>query len=72
MCELAKRGVAAAAICSQPFLQLGRAQARVFGVPELPLVAIPHPLGGLALDQVDTRAQHAVPQLVELIRTMRA
>jgi hypothetical protein len=40
----------------------------VFGVPDLPLVLIPHPLGGLTLEQVEGRAHHAIPLLVKLIR----
>ena len=49
MCELRKRGLKTAVIVSVPFENLGKAQSRVFGVPDLPLVIIPHPLGGLSL-----------------------
>ena len=68
MAELRKRGLVMAVICSGPFLKLGQNQARVFGVPDLPLVVIPHPLGGLALDGVEARAAAATPTLVQLIR----
>jgi hypothetical protein len=68
MCELRKRGLVTAVICSEPFLKLGQNQARVFGVPDLPLVLIPHPLGGLALEEVKGRAGHAVPRIVDLIK----
>jgi len=68
MTELRKRGLGAAVICSGPFLKLGQAQARVFGVPDLPLVVIPHPLGGISLDQVRTRAEAAIPQVVGLLK----
>jgi hypothetical protein len=67
MAELSKRGLVTAVICSGPFLKLGQNQARVFGVPDLPLVVIPHPLGGISLDQVRQRADVAVPKLLELI-----
>lgn len=66
MCELRKRGLAAAVIVSEPFLELGKTQARVFGVPDLPLLVIPHPLGGLSIEQVEGRAQNAIPQVVKL------
>jgi hypothetical protein len=69
MSELRKRGLYTAVICSEPFLKLGKTQARVFGVPELPLLLIPHPLGGLSLEQVEGRAQHAIPQVVEMIKS---
>jgi hypothetical protein len=68
MCELRKRGLITAVIVSEPFLKLGKNQSRVFGVPDLPLLLIPHPLGGLSLEQVEGRAQHAIPQIVELIK----
>ena len=68
MCELRKRGLVTAVIVSEPFLNLGKTQARVFGVPDLPLLQIPHPLGGLSLEQVEGRAGHAIPQVLELIK----
>jgi hypothetical protein len=68
MCELRKRGLVTAVICSEPFLKLGKNQSRVFGVPDLPLVLIPHPLGGLALAGVQARAGHAIPQVIDLIK----
>ena len=68
MCELRKRGLVTAVIVSGPFHNLGKNQSRVFGVPDLPLLLIPHPLGGLSPEQVEGRAQHAIPQVVELIK----
>jgi hypothetical protein len=68
MVELRKRGLVTAVICSDPFVKLGMNQARVFGVPDLPLIVIPHPLGGMDLDAVKARAGVATPQLVDLIK----
>ena len=68
MCELRKRGLVTAVICSEPFLKLGKNQSRVFGVPDLPLLLIPHPLGGLDLEGVQGRAGHAIPKVVEIIK----
>ena len=68
MCELRKRGLVTAVICSEPFLKLGKNQSRVFGVPDLPLLLIPHPLGGLDLEGVKGCAQVAVPQVIEIIK----
>ena len=68
MAELSKRGLVAAVVCSGPFLRLGQNQARVFGVPELPLVVIPHPLGGVDLDAVRERADVATRAIVKLIK----
>ena len=67
MSELRKRGLVTAVICSDSFMKLGKTQAKVFGVPDLPLVEIPHPLGGLSLEQVEGRALVATPQVLKLI-----
>ncbi len=67
MAALAQRGLTAAVICSEPFRTLGKNQARVFGTPDLPLLMIAHPLGGLSLEQVQGRALVAIPQVVALI-----
>ena len=68
MAELRKRGLVTAVIYSGPFFKLGKAQARTFGVPELPLLEITHPLGGISLDEVKARAEQAAPQFVELVK----
>jgi hypothetical protein len=68
MANLRKRGLTTAVVCSDPFVKLGQAQARVFGVPDLPLLVIKHPLGGQSLEEVKARAEHAVPQFVKLLK----
>ena len=68
MAELRKRGLVTAVVCSTAFQKLGQTQAKVFGVPDLPLLIVQHPLGGMDLDTVRGRAEVAAPQLVALIR----
>jgi hypothetical protein len=68
MSELRKRGLVTAVVCSTAFQKLGETQAKIFGVPDLPLLLIPHPLGGLDIESVKARAQVATPQLVKLIQ----
>lgn len=68
MMELQKRGVAAAVICSRPFETLARGQARVHGYPDLPLVVIDHPLGGVDIEGVRIRAGQAAEQLIKYLR----
>ena len=68
MAELRKRGLVTAVICSEPFLRLGQTQAKTFGVPDLPLVRIPHPLGGIGLEQVRGRVEAALPAFLDLVR----
>ena len=72
MAQLTKRGLIAAVICSDSFMKLGKAQAKVFGVPDLPLLEIKHPLGGLAIDHVRERAAVALPQLNAVLKKQLA
>jgi hypothetical protein len=72
MAQLTKRGLIAAVVCSDTFMKLGAAQAKVFGVPDLPLLEIPHPLGGLSIEKVQQRAETALPQLVKVLREKRS
>jgi hypothetical protein len=69
MAELRKRGLRTGVICSTPFEKLGQAQAKVFGAPDLPLVMIQHPLGGIQFDEVRARAQQALPKVIALVET---
>ncbi len=69
MAELRKRGLRTGVICSTPFEKLGQAQAKVFGAPDLPLVMIQHPLGGIQMDEVRARAQQALPKVIALVET---
>ena len=68
MAQLTKRGLVAAVVCSDTFMKLGSAQAKVFGVPDLPLLEIQHPLGGLQMDKVRERAKVALPQLIKMVK----
>ena len=68
MAQLRKRGVRVAVLTTEPFLKLARNQSRVLGVPDLPLLIIPHPLGGISLEQIRARADHALPELLDMLR----
>jgi hypothetical protein len=57
-----------AVVCSNAFLKLGQTQAKIFGVPDLPMLVIAHPLDGLDLHSVRGRAEVAAPQLAKLIK----
>lgn len=67
MCAIRKRGVTSAVICTETFQKLATTQARVFGVPDLQKIVIPHPLGGLAREGVMARAGVVVPKLLAYI-----
>ncbi len=56
-----------ATICTDEFVSLGRAEAQALGMPGLPLVVIPHPLGGLRPEEVRARAEAAVDGVVYVL-----
>jgi hypothetical protein len=68
MAAVTRGGAMAAIVCSGPFMKLARNQARVFGVPDLALIVVPHPVGGIAFAEVEARAQQALPQLADILR----
>lgn len=68
MTQLSKCGLITAVVCSDPFMRLGQTQAKTFGVPDLPLLRIPHPLGGISVEQVEGRAEVALGSLISLIK----
>ena len=67
MSELIRRGVSVLLVSSGPFMHLARAQARALGVPDLPLLEIAHPLGGIGQPEVAERAEAAATQARRLI-----
>lgn len=69
MHQLRSRGVTVAQICTHPFEKLGKTQARVYGIPDLAFVMIPHPLGGLTLEAVEGRADAAMEPLLAMLRS---
>ena len=61
---LENRGIPTVVICTGPFLGSAHLHARVLGRPEFQPVVIPHPLGGMAPDEVRQRAAAAEDQIV--------
>ena len=72
MTQVRKRGKPAILVCSLPFATLARSQARVDGVPDLAMVRIDHPLGGMIESVVHARAEQAIPQVLEQLRSIFA
>jgi hypothetical protein len=51
-------------VCSTAFVSLGHAQAKALGYAELPIVAVPHPFGGLSRDKTREAAEKCVAGIV--------
>ena len=71
MSQLARRGTLVLLIFSGPFMHLARAQAKALGVPDLPLIEIQHPLGGITSEAVQQRAEAATEQARQHIEAGR-
>lgn len=62
-----KHGIPAASIITDVFESTGRAMAVAWGVPTYRYLAMPHPIANLTEEELDSRAQEMVPQIVDLL-----
>lgn len=51
-------------LCTEAFAGLAREESRNLGMPELPIVVIQHPLGGLKPEEVQQRSHEALEQVL--------
>lgn len=61
------KGIVAAAICTHPFQPMARREREGLGLPDLPVLFIGHPLGGLRAEEVGTRVAETVEALDKLM-----
>ncbi|MBI4081537.1 MAG: hypothetical protein HY423_02895 [Candidatus Lambdaproteobacteria bacterium] len=54
-------------MCTDAFVGLAKEESKNLGMPTLPLVIIPHPLGGEAKDVVHERAHYALDQVIRAL-----
>ena len=52
-------------ICSNRFEVLARATAAGLGMPNLPLVIVPHPVGGISAEEVIAKANGILDNLIK-------
>lgn len=69
--DLEKKGTPVATINSDEFVKLGQSEAQSLGMPGLPLVTVPHPMGDLEEPAVLTRAANAIAEIVAVLTTDR-
>jgi hypothetical protein len=62
--ELERRGIPTVAVCSHLFVNLGQAERRALGMPQLPLAITQHPIGGLRAPAVLEKAEALLDQVV--------
>ena len=66
---LENRGIPTVVICTDPFLDSAFRHARTFGRRDFHPLGIPHPLGGLDVDQVMVRAGELKQQVIDTLTT---
>ena len=62
-------GIPTVVICTDPFLDSAFRHARTFGRRDFHPLGIPHPLGGLTIDQILVRAGELQQQVVNTLTT---
>ena len=63
-----KRGTPAVTLPTPEFEALARLQAGAMGVPDLRIVTIPHPLGGIPPEEALAKVEGAAATVVQLFR----
>ena len=61
--ELEQAGVPVVTLVSQIFQRLGEMESKYLGIPQLPLVIVPHPVGGVSetrVREIGDRAMAAI------------
>lgn len=66
---LERRGVPTVLFVTEVFEAAARAQAVLAGMPELPIVVIPHRVGWQSQAEIRTGAERALPELLERLTT---
>jgi hypothetical protein len=69
--HLDRAGIPAATICTDHFVATAQATATVWGVPDYPVIYMPHPLSTLADDALQAQAQRVAKQAVGVLLTGR-
>ena len=69
--HLDRVGIPAATICTDHFVATAQATAVVWGVPDYPVIYMPHPLSTLTEDEIQTQAQRMAEPVVRVLLTGR-
>jgi hypothetical protein len=64
MVELERRGIATAAVATEPFVDEALEQARVLGMPDYRMVYVPHPVQLLSLEELRSYADRVFDEIV--------
>jgi hypothetical protein len=70
--HLDRAGIPAATICTDHFVSTAQATAAVWGVPDYPVIYMPHPLSTRTDDEIQAAAHQLAAQVVRVLLTGRA
>lgn len=65
---LERRGIAAAVICTEQFITSAKMTAQTFGMDGYPFAVIQHPIGRVSDEELNTRAEVALPQVEAILK----
>jgi hypothetical protein len=64
---LERRGIPAAAICTELFVPNGKAIAEAHGAPDYPFALVPHPLASASPTELAREAKQVLPEVLRLL-----
>ena len=67
--HLDRAGIPAATICTDHFIATSQATATVWGVPDYPVIYMPHPLSTLPEADLQAQAQRLASTVVQVLLT---
>ena len=57
------------AICTEPFISSAKAMSKLGGIPDYPLVILPHPMAHLSQEDLRDYAVRAAPEALQILLT---
>jgi len=69
--DLERQGTPTATINSEEFVRLGQSESRALGMPTLPIITVPHPMGDIKEELVRERARNVISEIVSALTTDR-
>lgn len=64
---LERQGVVTATVLTSEFLEAGRQHAKNYGMPEIPLVPISHPIANLGPEALRKKTEAIFPEVLEAL-----
>ena len=61
------RGLRAAVVCTEPFLDTAKEICEARGVPDYSFAVVAHPIGSLRGEELEARAEAALPVVLEIL-----